>query len=60
MNRFWQIDSDGAPTATLIFTYAADELPADAPFNDPDQMEAVRYDAGTNAWQSATGGQTSG
>ena len=60
VNRFWQIDSDGSPTATLIFTYAADELPADAPYNDPDEMVAVRYDSGTNAWQEATVGQSSG
>jgi hypothetical protein len=57
VDRFWQVDVTGTPTATLIFRYAGTELPA-APFNTALAMHAQRYDGATNAWQDPVEGQT--
>lgn len=58
VNRFWQIDVTGAnPTATVTFTYGANELPA----NGNASMTAQRYNSSNNGWvqPAAIGGQSS-
>jgi hypothetical protein len=57
VDRFWQVDVSGTPTATLTFRYTGAELPA-APFNTALSMHAQRYDATANAWQDPIEGQT--
>jgi hypothetical protein len=57
VDRFWQVDVSGTPTATLTFRYNGAELPA-APFNTALAMHAQRYDATANAWQEPIEGQT--
>ncbi|TVR42022.1 MAG: T9SS C-terminal target domain-containing protein [Cryomorphaceae bacterium] len=49
VDRFWQIDVSGTPTANITFHYAPDELPA-APFNDPASLRAQRYDTTQDIW----------
>jgi hypothetical protein len=51
VDRFWQIDPLGAPTANLTFTYQASELP-ESPYNDPTTMIAQRYNTALNQWVS--------
>lgn len=58
VDRFWEVDPTGTPTATLTFTYASTELPI-APYNTPNAMNAQRYDAAVDRWRPATGAQTS-
>lgn len=56
VDRFWQIDVTGTPTATLSFSYAAVELPT-APYNDPFSLVAQRYETSTDRWQAPLPGQ---
>jgi hypothetical protein len=56
VDRFWQIDVTGTPTATITFTYAPSELPA-APYNDPFSLVAQRYETSTDLWQIPVAGQ---
>ncbi len=59
VDRFWQIDVTGTPTATMTFTYAPSELPV-APYNNPAALVAQRYDVPTSNWQPPLGGQVAG
>lgn len=59
VDRFWQIDVSGAPTANLTFHYVPDELPA-APFNIPASLRAQRYDTTFDIWLPATITQIAG
>lgn len=60
VDRFWQIDVQNAPTATMTFSYAASELPV-APFNVSTSMQAQRYDVVTDTWNRVLfPGQTTG
>lgn len=59
VDRFWQIDVSGTPTANLTFSYAPDELPA-APFNIAASLRAQRYDTATDIWESAPLNQVTG
>ena len=58
VDRFWQVDVTGTPTASLTFTYASTELPS-APYNTPLAMEAQRWNSGTSKWDVGTVGQSS-
>lgn len=59
VDRFWQIDPTGSPTANLTFTYQASELPQ-APYDDPFTMIAQRYNSTLNQWvDQILPGQTS-
>lgn len=49
VDRFWQIDATGTPTADYTFTYRASELPA-SPYNTPTSMVGQWYEAPTNTW----------
>jgi hypothetical protein len=49
VDRFWQIDPTGTPTANLTFTYQSSELPQ-APYDDPFNIIAQRYNATLNQW----------
>jgi hypothetical protein len=49
VDRFWQIDPTGSPTANLTFTYQASELPQ-APYDDPFNIIAQRYNSTLNKW----------
>lgn len=59
VDRFWQVDVTGSPTANLTFHYAPDELPA-TPFNIPASLRAQRYDTTTDTWQPAPVNQVTG
>ncbi len=57
VDRFWQIDVTGSPTANITFHYAADELPV-APYNDPSSLRAQRYNTAEDYWIAAPLNQT--
>lgn len=57
VDRFWQVDPTGTPTATLTFTYLSTELPG-APYNLAGSMISQRYNAAINGWETPTVGQT--
>ena len=50
VDRFWQVDVTGTPTASLTFTYAPSELPI-APWDDPVSLRAQRWNSATQAWE---------
>lgn len=50
VDRFWQVDVTGTPTAALTFTYIGAELPP-SPYNAPLAMHAQRYNGATNTWE---------
>lgn len=56
VDRFWQVDVLGSPTANLTFTYAATELPV-SPYNNPTSLKAQRYNSGSNIWEPDSPGQ---
>jgi hypothetical protein len=58
VDRFWQIDATGSGTVTMNFRYDAFELPV-APFNNPNTIQAQRYEPSGNAWQPYLPGQSS-
>lgn len=49
VDRFWQIDATGTPTADYTFTYRPSELPA-APYNVPASLVGQWYNAPAVAW----------
>jgi len=55
VDRFWQIDPTGTPTAQLTFTYAASELPV-APYNDPLSLRAQRWNSSGQLWETQLAG----
>lgn len=57
VDRFWQVDVSGTPTATLIFRYVVGELPL-APFNVAAAMNAQRWEPSEQKWLPATPGQS--
>ncbi|HRH38814.1 MAG TPA: hypothetical protein PK760_10740, partial [Flavobacteriales bacterium] len=57
VDRFWQIDATGTPTASYTFTYLASELPA-APYNVPASMVGQWYDTPANTWNQPLPSQT--
>lgn len=57
VDRFWQIDVPGTPTANLTLSYAPDELPG-IPFNNTSNIKAQNYVS--NKWQAYMPSQTSG
>lgn len=57
VDRFWQIDVTGTPTASMTFSYASSELSA-APYNDPFSLVAQRYEATSDTWQIPVAVQT--
>jgi len=59
VDRFWQIDVTGTPTADITFTYDPAELPI-GPWNTPAGLVAQRYDTGSDNWQAPTAGQSAG
>jgi hypothetical protein len=59
VDRFWQVEVTGTPTATLTFRYTAAELPA-SPYDTPTAMHAQRYDGATDTWQDPIESQSSG
>lgn len=50
VDRFWQVDVTGTPTAALTFTYINTELPP-SPYDSPLSMHAQRYNGATNTWE---------
>ncbi len=50
VDRFWQVDVTGTPTASLTFTYAPSELPI-APWDDPLSLRAQRWNSATQTWE---------
>lgn len=52
VDRFWQVDATGTPTASLTFSWAASEIAANGSLNP----KAQRWEG--LAWQSALAGQT--
>jgi len=57
VDRFWQVDVTGTPTATITFSYAASELPA-SPWDTPTLMRAQRWDNTTQQWMPPPEAQT--
>lgn len=58
-DRFWLVQTNGSPIATLTLNYLSTELPI-APYNLPNNMRAQHYDIATNRWQPSLPGQTAG
>ncbi len=54
VDRFWQVDPSGTPTATLSFTYA----PAENAANGNTNLRAQRWNDPTIGWSPPTPGQT--
>ncbi len=50
VDRFWQIDPTGTPTAALTFGYADFELPI-SPYDDPLTLRAQRWSASGQLWE---------
>ncbi len=50
VDRFWQVDVSGTPTAELTFTYQASELPV-APYNNPNTLLAQRWSSVGQLWE---------
>ncbi len=59
IDRFWLVQTNSAPIATLTFNYIASEIPI-APYNVPSSMRAQHYDTGVNKWQPSLPGQSAG
>jgi hypothetical protein len=50
VDRFWQVDVTGTPTAELTFTYMPSELPV-APYNNPSSLLAQRWSSAGQLWE---------
>lgn len=50
VDRFWEVDVTGTPSAELSFTYAPTELPV-APYNDPNTLRAQRWNSSSVLWE---------
>ncbi|MBK7945585.1 MAG: T9SS type A sorting domain-containing protein [Flavobacteriales bacterium] len=55
VDRFWQVDVTGTPTAQLTFTYAPSELPV-APYDDPFSLLAQRWNVSGQLWETQLAG----
>lgn len=55
VDRFWQVDVTGTPTASLAFTYRPAELPL-VPWNDPFSLRAQRWNTSTQTWEDSLEG----
>ncbi|MBK9176710.1 MAG: T9SS type A sorting domain-containing protein [Flavobacteriales bacterium] len=51
VDRFWQVDVTGTPTAELTFTYAPSELPI-APYDNPVSLRAQRWNLPSQLWET--------
>lgn len=58
VDRFWEVDVTGTPTATLTFAYRSTELPA-TPYDDPTNFRAQRWNGATQQWEGQLSGTSS-
>jgi Secretion system C-terminal sorting domain len=58
-DRYWNTIYSGTASADLTLSYEAGELPI-APYNNPAQLRAHRFNTITSLWDSPIAGQTTG
>lgn len=57
VDRFWLVQTNASPVASVTFSYIASELPI-SPYNVAGGMRAQHYDLSVNKWQPALPGQS--
>ncbi|MBK7382175.1 MAG: T9SS type A sorting domain-containing protein [Flavobacteriales bacterium] len=57
VDRFWEVDVTGTPTAGLTFTYTPSELPI-SPYDDPLSLRAQRWNSGGPLWETQIAGSS--